>query len=80
MSGEHAPRHVFITGGTGYMGRRVIAELVTRGHTVRALVQPGSEGKLPPGCAAVVGDALVKESYAGAVRPADTFEIGRAHV
>lgn len=55
------------------MGSRVIAELLKRGHAVRALVRPGSQGKLPPGCAAVVGNALEKKSYAGEVRPADTF-------
>ncbi len=55
------------------MGRRLIAELLRRGHAVRALVRPGSEGKLPPGCVAVVGDALEKESYAGHVPSAGTF-------
>ena len=49
---------VFITGGTGYMGRRLIVDLLARRHLVRALVRPGSEGKLPPGCPAVLGDAL----------------------
>ncbi len=63
------------------MGRRLIAELVRRGHEVRALVRPGSAGKLPPGCAVVMGNALEKESYAGQVRPADTFVqlVGVAH-
>ena len=63
------------------MGRRLITELLRRGHRVRALVRPGSEGKLPAGCAAVVGNALEKESYAGQVRPADTFVqlVGVAH-
>jgi uncharacterized protein YbjT (DUF2867 family) len=55
------------------MGRRLIAELVARGHTVRALVRPGSEEKLPAGAAPVIGDALDKASYAAAVAPADTF-------
>jgi uncharacterized protein YbjT (DUF2867 family) len=55
------------------MGRRLIAGLVSRGHTVRALVRPGSEKKLPTGATPVVGDALGKGSYAGAVAPADTF-------
>ncbi|HMD96006.1 MAG TPA: NAD(P)H-binding protein [Terriglobia bacterium] len=66
-------RNVFITGGTGYMGRGLIAELLKRGHQVRALVRPGSEKKLPAGCIAVVGDALKAESYAAQVPPADTF-------
>ena len=42
-------RHVFVTGGTGYLGRPLIRELLIRGHTVRALVRPGSEKKLPAG-------------------------------
>ena len=77
MNENPSAHKIFITGGTGYMGRRLVAELLKRGHSVRALVRKGSEGKLPPGCAAVVGDALVKESYACEVRaadaPADTF-------
>lgn len=63
------------------MGRRVSAELVHRGHAVRALVRSGSETKLPPGCTPVVGDALDKDSYAAQVPPADTFVqlVGVAH-
>ena len=67
------PRNVFITGGTGFMGRRLIDELLRRGHTVRALVRPGSAKKLPPGAIAVIGDPLDQASYAFAVPPADTF-------
>jgi uncharacterized protein YbjT (DUF2867 family) len=48
---------IFVSGGTGYLGRSMIAGLLGRGHTVRALVRPGSEGKLPAGCEAVLGDA-----------------------
>jgi len=77
MNENPSAHKIFIAGGTGYMGRRLVAELLKRGHSVRALVRKGSEGKLPPGCAAVVRDALVKESYAREVRaadaPADTF-------
>ena len=40
---------VFLTGGTGYMGQRLIPTLMARGHRVRALVRPGSERKLPDG-------------------------------
>jgi len=31
--------HVFITGGTGYMGQCLIPRLLERGHEVRALVR-----------------------------------------
>jgi thioester reductase-like protein len=36
-------RLVFVTGETGYMGRRVIPALLARGHRVRALVREGSK-------------------------------------
>jgi len=75
-------RHcVFIAGGTGYMGQRLIPRLLGRGHAVRALVRPGSEKKLPPGCTAVPGNALDGASYANQVAPADTFVqlVGVAH-
>ena len=68
-----AHRSVFITGGTSYLGRRLIPELLSRGHHVRALVRRGSEHKLPPRCALVIGDALDELSFASSVRPADTF-------
>jgi uncharacterized protein YbjT (DUF2867 family) len=64
---------VFVTGGTGYVGRPLIAHLLQRGHEVRALVRPGSEKKLPSGCQAILGDALEGKSYAARIAPADTF-------
>ena len=75
-------RHcVFVTGGTGYVGRPLIARLLERGHEVRALVRPGSEKKLPAGCQAIFGDALDGSSYATQIAPADTFVqlVGVAH-
>jgi uncharacterized protein YbjT (DUF2867 family) len=66
-------RNLFVTGGTGYLGRRLIRALTERAHTVRALVRPGSESKLPPAVQSVRGDALHGVSYAAQVAPADTF-------
>ncbi|HEY8101807.1 MAG TPA: NAD(P)H-binding protein [Burkholderiaceae bacterium] len=65
--------NVFITGATGYLGRSLITALLARGHQVRGLVRAGSEHKLPPGCKAVVGDALDAASYVQAIAPADTL-------
>jgi uncharacterized protein YbjT (DUF2867 family) len=74
-------RCVFVAGGTGYMGQRLIPLLLQRGHEVRALVRPGSEKKLPLGCTAVLGDALDGASYSHKIAPADTFVqlVGVAH-
>jgi uncharacterized protein YbjT (DUF2867 family) len=70
----HTTTHcVFVTGGTGYMGSRLISGLLQRGHTVRALVRLGSEKRLPRGCEPVTGNALDGSSYAELVAPADTF-------
>jgi uncharacterized protein YbjT (DUF2867 family) len=72
---------VFITGGTGYVGRPLITLLLERGHDVRALVRPGSEKNLPVGCRPIFGNALDGNSYAGQIKPADTFVqlVGVAH-
>src|SRR5712692_58469 len=64
---------IFITGGTGYLGRSLIPKLLQQGHAVRALARPGSERKLPFGSAAVPGNALDAASFAVQVNPADTF-------
>lgn len=68
-----APAPVFVTGGTGYLGRRLVSALLARGHTVRALARPGSLGRLPPGCEPVTGDALHGLTWAGAIAPARTL-------
>ena len=64
---------MFVTGGTGYIGRRLIEALLARGHRVRALVRPESAGRVPAGAITVVGNALEASSFAAAVTPADTI-------
>ncbi|HEY6146291.1 MAG TPA: NAD(P)H-binding protein [Thermoanaerobaculia bacterium] len=80
-SANGSPRRVFVSGGTGYVGSRLIPRLLERGHRVRALVRPGSESKLPSGSEPVVGDALRAETFSGRVAPCDTFVqlVGVAH-
>jgi uncharacterized protein YbjT (DUF2867 family) len=73
--------NVLLTGGTGYMGRALIPELVRRGHTVRALVRRGSEHKLAKDATAVMGDALDAASVRSAMRGAHVLVhlVGVAH-
>ncbi len=64
---------VFITGGTGYLGRPLIVSLLQRGYGVHALVRAGSEARLPVGAVPVVGNALDASTFASAVPPAATL-------
>ena len=60
-------QHVFITGATGYVGRRLIPLLLERRHEVRALVRSESRDKAPPGCEVIVGNPLARTWSLGAV-------------
>ena len=73
--------NVFVTGGTGYIGRPLIERLLADGHMVRALARPGSENRLPAGCQDVLGDPLDGETYRQQIAPSDTFVhlVGVAH-
>lgn len=66
-------RRVFVTGGTGYLGRALIEALVQRGHHARALVRLGSESKVPFGAERVTGNALDSSGWAATVAAADTL-------
>ncbi len=73
--------HVFVTGGTGYVGTGLIPALLARGHHVTALTRPRSAHRLPRGCRVVIGDALDASSYASEVSGADALVhlVGVAH-
>ena len=75
------PGTVFVSGGTGYMGRALIPRLLAKKHRVLALARKGSEGKLPAGAEAVTGNALDASSFAAAVPAGATFVhlVGVAH-
>jgi uncharacterized protein YbjT (DUF2867 family) len=74
-------RNVFVTGGTGYVGKPLIEALLARGHTVKALARAESASSLPSGATAVIGNALDGTSWTAHVSPADTFVhlIGTPH-
>jgi nucleoside-diphosphate-sugar epimerase len=73
---------VFITGGTGYIGSRLIKALLYKGgYHIKALVRSGSESKLPKGCEIIVGNALNLATYVNRIQPARVFIhlVGVAH-
>jgi nucleoside-diphosphate-sugar epimerase len=72
---------VFITGASGFMGQRLSAELVARGHRVIGLVRRGSEKRLAAGCEGVTGDPLDAATYQEFVAGCDTLVhlVGVAH-
>ncbi len=76
-----ATRSVFIAGATGYMGNRLAAELLRRGHAVSGLARQGSESRLPVGCRPVIGNALEAASFGSAVGEVDAYVqlVGVAH-
>ena len=64
---------VFITGGTGYIGKPLIEALLKNGFAVHALARPESVHKLPPGALPVIGNALDDATFAHAIPPSATF-------
>ena len=54
---------IFITGGTGYIGKRLIKKLVARGYDVTALVRKGSEKRLPKGVRAIIADPFDASTF-----------------
>lgn len=63
---------VFITGGTGYVGRPLIEALLQGGRVVHALVRHGSESRLPAGARPIIGNALEPTTFAASIPPRAT--------
>jgi nucleoside-diphosphate-sugar epimerase len=63
---------VFVTGGTGFMGRKLIASLLQSGHRVKTLVCEGSQHR-PLGRRDSHRDPLSATSFVPHVAPAHTF-------
>jgi uncharacterized protein YbjT (DUF2867 family) len=73
--------HIFVTGASGFMGRRLSEELLRRGHRVRCLVRRGSEQRAAAWSEMIVANPLDGASYAPNVSGCDTFVhlVGVAH-
>lgn len=75
-------KKIFITGGSGYIGSRLIKKLLHNGnYEIIALCRPGSENKIAMGCNIVYGNALDAVSFCEYVRGCDTLVhlVGVAH-
>jgi len=67
------PKQVFITGGTGYLGRRLIPMVIQRGYAVRALTRKGSEHNLPAVCTAVISNPFEAGTFVQDLEHGTTF-------
>ncbi|WP_329333604.1 NAD(P)H-binding protein [Streptomyces sp. NBC_01352] len=53
---------ILVAGATGTVGRQVVAELLARGHAVRALTRDAATADLPAGVEVVQGDLTAPDS------------------
>jgi uncharacterized protein YbjT (DUF2867 family) len=58
---------VTITGGTGYIGRALIQQLLSAGHSVTALARSSSRARVPAGARIVEGSPLKRDDVASAL-------------
>lgn len=63
---------IFVTGGTGFVGRHLVEALVSKGHVVRVLVHSRSPGDIP-GIEQVEGDVVRLESFVDAAAGCDAL-------
>jgi uncharacterized protein YbjT (DUF2867 family) len=64
---------IFITGGTGYMGTRLITLLLAKGYAIKALVRKGSEKKIPTDCKYIIADPFEPTEFENQISPGSVF-------
>jgi uncharacterized protein YbjT (DUF2867 family) len=72
---------VFIAGGTGYLGKRLIKILLNERYDVTAMARQQSVEKLPKGCKVVIGSPFNVSTYVDAIPTGSIFIhlVGVAH-
>src|ERR1700754_2637006 len=65
--------HVLVTGGSGFVGANLVAELLERGHKVRSFDRAPSPLPAHPQLEVVEGDICDKNTVAAAVEGIDTI-------
>jgi uncharacterized protein YbjT (DUF2867 family) len=68
---EPASKKILVSGATGFIGRRLISSLLTKGHDIRCLVR-GDSSTIPKGGEPVRGDVLDRGSLVNALTGIDT--------
>jgi NADH dehydrogenase len=62
---------IFLTGGSGFIGRFVLDQLVDSGHEIRMLVHRSRPAPLHPSCRIINGDLLEPDGYVAELRGVD---------
>ena len=63
--------HILFAGGSGFIGSRLCADLLSNGHEVRVLSRDHHHADLPEDTEAVMGDVTAPDSLAPAVENVD---------
>lgn len=70
---QGSPSSVFITGATGFIGRRLVSTLLEQGHSVRVMVRPekAPDSRIPEGCEQIPAGLTDVDNLSGVVAESD---------
>ncbi|NOR20213.1 MAG: NAD(P)H-binding protein, partial [Xanthomonadales bacterium] len=60
---------IFVTGASGFIGRRLVEKLLQQGHHVQAMVRPenGIDARMPKGCEQISVNITDVEKLSGVI-------------